>query len=343
MKFSRRVFLCLWLFIVSSSASETVDCFLTALVQERYKIVVDPEDYEGCSFPIETVISTPTATLSNERNEDILAVDFNIAKRISFLPNNLYEVFPNLEAILVSFTNLKVLTKRNLRNLSKLQQLEVDHSRLKEIDENAFESVANLMYLELSYSSITHFPQNVFAKLTKLKMLLLKGNKVSALNPKLFDNNQDLTELRLSDNRIKTIERGTFDRLTKLEILDLSYNQLSQLSEDIFEYNSKITELHLDHNKFTRIEPNFLVNLNELSQVHLCGNSMEIFDFGVFSNNLKLKKVYCVKCEIRQFKNVDILFRKEKSFSDLRELNFEENICVDEVFRSNKTFPRKCL
>lgn len=97
-----------------------------------------------------------TVTLINETRVNIaprdstvkgLLLDYN--KKISYLPNNVAETFPNLKAYHAFACSLKVISKQNFNGLVKLTRLDLSGNQIENIENGTFDGLLNLEYLYL--------------------------------------------------------------------------------------------------------------------------------------------------------------------------------------------------
>lgn len=132
-------------------------------------------------------------------------------QNMEFFPINIAEVFPSLQKVEVTSSNLRKISSFIGQNL---EWIKITGNKVEKIDENSFVDSIMLSYIDISNNGITKIPK------------------------KLFENNLDLLEVNFSYNQLETINWAMFTIMTMLQTVDLSFNKLkqidwSQLSTDL--------------------------------------------------------------------------------------------------------------
>jgi Leucine-rich repeat (LRR) protein len=83
------------------------------------------------------------------RNESVKGLDLSQSKKVSFLPVQVADIFPNLIAISAWDCSIKTILKKNFARLIKLQQLCIDHNQIETIHSEIFEDLISLEVLTL--------------------------------------------------------------------------------------------------------------------------------------------------------------------------------------------------
>lgn len=119
-----------------------------------------------------------------------------------------------------------------LKNLTKLENLNLSFNDLNNLGKDAFSNLNNLQKLNLSHNNLTALDKSQFKGLTNLKELLLGVNSLETLDKELFVGLNKLQKLSLSSTLIK--ELGGLNNLPALELLDLQgCMRLSKLPNEI--------------------------------------------------------------------------------------------------------------
>lgn len=70
-----------------------------------------------------TKIDSESYTISSDRDDEVERMMLSRNKKISYLPENIDEKFPNIIEFSAASCNLKKISRKNFRNLRKLKQL----------------------------------------------------------------------------------------------------------------------------------------------------------------------------------------------------------------------------
>lgn len=97
-----------------------------------------------------TRIDSPGYTVSNPKDESITGIFYQLNKKISYLPSQLHEIFPNLIALTAHRCSVKAVTRENFRNLNKLKGLWLSYNQIEKIYSDTFEDLISLETLDLS-------------------------------------------------------------------------------------------------------------------------------------------------------------------------------------------------
>ncbi|KAL2916627.1 hypothetical protein HK105_203739 [Polyrhizophydium stewartii] len=116
-----------------------------------------------------------------------------------------------------------------LRNLSKLEELIVDHNRLRSLPAG-IGNLQALTFLDAGCNELDTLPGSI-GQLSFLKTLLLDRNRLIAL-PRKLSCSILLRKLNVADNPIKEIP-STFTMLKRLEYLNVSNTNVSYISSKI--------------------------------------------------------------------------------------------------------------
>lgn len=114
---------------------------------------------------------------------------FENNQNISQIPRGLGKLFPNLEALSLSYNGLRILSSNDLKQFPKLRFLNVAHNNLSELNENLFDFVPKLEVIEMENNRIESVKKNVVNSLKKLRILNLSRNQCIDKN---FISNQSL-------------------------------------------------------------------------------------------------------------------------------------------------------
>jgi Leucine-rich repeat (LRR) protein len=277
----------------------------------------------------ETIIS-PGMSIANPISEETinLIIEGNNGK-MTFLPENIAEIFPNLINFWVLNCSMKAVAKTNFNSLNQLILLTISmNENLETIQEESFGDLVDLRDLYLQSNSISNIRSKTFAKLTKLEILDLSANQLTSLPADVFKHNVNLEYLAINENKLMTIASGTFDSLKSLQKIWLNHNEITHLSNNTFTNVESLRELHLDGNEISRVDNNLLANLLKLERVSLAGNMLIAVDFGMIETNEELIELSIAENQIVIIENAFVT----KQLANLRIINLSDNLCINQVF-----------
>lgn len=193
------------------------------------------------------------------------------SSNLSYIPDQVFKKFPNLEYLSVNSVGLKKINP--IVDASDLKVILANHNHISSLDAKTFEIATDLEVLSLRKNQIEEIDMNAFH---------LLGN---------------LRELYLSDNRILSLHMNTFSPLISLEILAISGNQIQTIDMELFSANLQLREILLYDNKITAIHPHTFNSLSNLFNLelknNLCVDKDIRYDDGEFQD---LVKNYLKQC-----------------------------------------------
>lgn len=210
--------------------------------------------------------------------------------------------FPNLESLSFGLKGTKISDLAPIRNLTKMEILEIPYSEISEIGFLA--RMKNLRFLDLKGNHVTNLEFMPFLTgleilyleyqapdyisdithinpLVSMRVLNLQGNKITDITP--ISNMRNLAYLRIRDNRITDLTPVA--NLHHLSGIDFSINTISDITP-----LDNLTGLHsiiANNNRITDISP--LDNLTALVDLQLLNNS--ISDVSPLANLKKLQRI----------------------------------------------------
>lgn len=184
-----------------------------------------------------------------------------VSSNLTFIPEQVFKKFPNLEYLNVNNVGLK-----SFRPITNARDLKV--------------VLAN-------DNQLTKLNANVFAVTTNLEKLSFRKNKIQEVDVNTFYNLGNLRELYLSDNQLRSLHMNTFAPLISLEILSLSGNQLQSVDLELFHANVQLNEVLFYDNKLSAIHPQAFSSLAKLFNLELHGNLCADKDFRLEDGELQ--------------------------------------------------------
>lgn len=286
---------------------------------------------------------------------------------------------PNITSLegLQQFVNLKLIDMGNqgtkiddvmpLRNLKRLQRLEIPNSEIKNIEYLTRLPMLNTLNLSGNHiTDLTYFPYmyplyqlvlnyqgpDYITDITpltympsSLQHLSLQGNRITDISA--LSSLRALKYLSIRDNRITSI--AALDNMTMLSGIDMSINAVTDITP--LEKNYALNTIIADHNKISSLEP--LRNLNKLGEVSFKHNYISdispvsdktylksmIFDFNSITDVTPLKDVkvntYILSLRFTYNCIPESNYRQIRYLYNIQDVHFEnqcENYPPDNVF-----------
>lgn len=108
-------------------------------------------------------------------NDDVKILEIDDASLMTIFPSNLENVFKNLEKIDVQNSNLKQITREDLKVFPNLKYLNLQNNQIESINENTFEFNPEIEKITLIDSKLTYIDAKTFNNLKKLETLEIKS------------------------------------------------------------------------------------------------------------------------------------------------------------------------
>jgi hypothetical protein len=120
-------------------------------ILKDHHLNVNPDNQE-CLMNGTTTIDSNGYTISTG-NDFISTLRFTKNENVNFLPVRVFKSFPNLRSIHAEGCSIKSITKSNLVNLNRLEELWLDDNLIEIIPSNAFTGLESLYWIDLSKQS----------------------------------------------------------------------------------------------------------------------------------------------------------------------------------------------
>ena len=155
---------------------------------------------------------------------------------------------------------IRCLDFLQFESLSKLEYLNLNESKIKDLVAGAFSKLKHLKYLEVNRSF--YFRPDLFLGLENLETLIIKRSEIN-------------------QNKIKLVE-GVFNGLSNLKTLDLSLNNLENIDREVFIHTTMLTHLkiigtkfNLDENTFSHLKHLKMIEIDKSDLKHIDSNILE--------------------------------------------------------------------
>lgn len=101
-----------------------------------------------CYMKGKTIINESSMELAKRNETFIDALNFNMNKKIQFLPIRVSETFPQIIQYLANRCSIKTISKSNFEGLDKLTDVLLGGNQIEVIPTDTFEGLVNLVYLD---------------------------------------------------------------------------------------------------------------------------------------------------------------------------------------------------
>ena len=254
-----------YLYIDSNSFRLDVSSNWTPPFQLQYLVM--GSCHIGPAFP---------AWLSSQKY--LMYLDLSNASISSSIPNWFWNIFSNLEYVILSHNQLQGhLPNSNIGEfLPNLHFLSLSSNLITGTIPNSIGHLSSLEVIDFSSNNLTGSIPSTINNCSDLMVLDLGNNSLSGRIPKSLGQLQLLKSLHLNRNKLSGEIPSSLQNLTSLDVLDLSYNNLSgQILAWIGTTFANLVILNLRSNMFSgKLLPSLLSNLSSLHVLDLAQNNM---------------------------------------------------------------------
>uniref|UniRef100_A0ABD2VZI8 Ig-like domain-containing protein n=1 Tax=Trichogramma kaykai TaxID=54128 RepID=A0ABD2VZI8_9HYME len=173
-----------------------------------------------------------------------------------------------------------------LRNLPKLEELDVNSNVLGDNFTLTLSEDAQLKWLKINKNRLTKVPE---LSLFYLTHLFLSHNAIDSVSKSSLIHYPELQSLDLSGNKLTSLHKGSFIA-RKLKILNLNSNQISTIEDGSFEELSSLQELRLNKNHLTVLK-DYLKKLDKLRILEVNRNEIRAIEGLTFKELKGLEKL----------------------------------------------------
>jgi hypothetical protein len=143
-------------------------------------------------FPSSAKNQSYSFTGSTEEKNNTTAVYFYGRSIIDFIPLEILTEFPNINGIMIYYSNIPTLKEGFFTKYFKdIQYLNLWNNKISKIEEFALIYFTELKWIRLFSNQIESLKTNIFKNNHKLEFIDLNSNKIKIINPKLFANLND--------------------------------------------------------------------------------------------------------------------------------------------------------
>lgn len=186
--------------------------------------------------------------------------------------------FKSINLLQLDHNKIKNISKGWMYGLESLTILSLSNNLISQnIDSGSWELCTDLQDLDLSHNYLIEVEGRTFQHLTNLHILNLSNNNISSISQETFSHMVQLQTLELNNNKISwTVEdmSGPFSKLRNLMIFNLSANHIKSISSRAFEGLSNVTELDLRANNITSIQQHAFDSLTKIRKLYMNSSSL---------------------------------------------------------------------
>lgn len=165
-----------------------------------------------CFFTETTVINSPGFKISAPRDTETRTIAFPYNKNIEYLPDNVYQTFPNLKVVDAAACAIKNISSANFVNLKKLVTIFLDGNFIEQIESGTFQGLVNLERIFLSKTSqffLFYFLKSLFFHHSGY-------NRIKFIGTEAFDGLTSLKRVDLFNNKCISVDFNTDSKLQNL-------------------------------------------------------------------------------------------------------------------------------
>ncbi|KAF0045566.1 toll-like receptor 21 [Scophthalmus maximus] len=160
----------------------------------------------------------------------------------------------SVTSLTISKNQVWHIPNNSFAHLPWMQNLRLDHNRLRIIDQLAFQNLHQLQSLNLSFNNISVLHPSLFVDLHNLTFLSLTNNTLKQLPGGIFSATLNLNTLNMSQNLLTNFSGITesLSHLRNLKKLDLCFNSLTSLSSNV-SLPTSLTAIYLCRNNLSTL------------------------------------------------------------------------------------------
>ncbi len=154
--------------------------------------------------------------------------------KLSHIPNEVFDTFPNLKYLYASNDQLQKIGK--LRNCNSLLQFYFVNNQLKELPADSISACKNLQVINVHGNQITRLEPGLLTNFKNFKVLNMKFNKIRELEPRSLETlPTSLTkEFYFNNNPLEKIN-SSFDKTAKISWMSFANCNISKLPESFLD------------------------------------------------------------------------------------------------------------
>ncbi|XP_078583270.1 uncharacterized protein LOC144865985 [Branchiostoma floridae x Branchiostoma japonicum] len=197
---------------------------------------------------------------------------------------NISKIPSDTRLFLMLGTDLKEVRKDLFKDLTNLEELDLDNNQITDIEVGAFEDLSKLRLLFLYRNALEKLQPGVFKGMINLQMIYLSSNNITTIEDGAFEGLPKLLLIQLHENQIEEIGDGAFKGLPTLIDLDLHFNKLTTIPGKAISLLSNLTRVQLFENRIIMVKEHDFKDLERLQIIYLQNNDIQVIENGAFAN-----------------------------------------------------------
>lgn len=166
------------------------------------------------------------------------------------IPANIFNVFPNVEALEVDDCGNIVFIPVDFFFASNVRDIRIVNNNISSLVNSAFAvSVTTLETLILENNNVNLLGPNTFAGGVNLQHVSIANNQIRILTPRMTSTLSSLRIFDASNNLIEELDGRLFFNSPLIEIVNFSGNNILSIGSNILNINPSIREFSLEGNE----------------------------------------------------------------------------------------------
>ncbi|XP_069939027.1 uncharacterized protein [Cherax quadricarinatus] len=249
-----------------------------------------------CAFNLQNELSIQCRAVNFALLMMVLQQDSSLPLKLLHVKNTTISVLTDnifygltIENLQLSWCDIRSISGGAFSGLEDtLANLSLQDNRLEQVPTEALKNLRRLQLLDLSANRLTLIPDNAFRGL-RLSILKLADNDLSLTEQSLSGLEKTLKNLSLKRTSLSVLPRSILT-LHTLAFLDLAHNQIRSLERGALQELDSLAALNLEKNQLSTLHPHDFLGINDtLTSLSLLNNHLEYFPRDAFNTLSQLK------------------------------------------------------
>lgn len=182
-------------------------------------------------------------------NEDVRL--FSVSDSVTnAIPANIFQVFPNIEAVEGSRSGITSITPPNFTFATRLLGVYFNFNNIPILFASPFNARgATITHISLYANQIQVITGGFFSGLVNLRYLSLGGNNIQTIPATILSPAVNLRQFLASSNALETLHARLFETNTQIEYIGLEYNNINAIGPNIFNNLPNLEHIGLSANR----------------------------------------------------------------------------------------------
>lgn len=164
-------------------------------------------------------------------NDDVKYVFIQFSRFTSF-PKNLGAVFKNVTWLRIWYSNLREITKEDLKQFPNLKILNLLSNQIENIPKDLFEFNKKLKFIGLSSLKVQKIESSLLAGLPDLEEFSMNSNQLEFIPGDFFKFNRKIKKIYFQNNKLKFIGPELLDGLEEINYIAFNDNPCINMNYD---------------------------------------------------------------------------------------------------------------